>query len=82
MLIGLKQLHDKSIIHRDIKTANYFVSQDGSVKLGDFNVSKLVQTKNSLAELAGTPNFAAPELWLEKAYNEKSDIWSVGCCVY
>ena len=48
-LIGLKHLHNNKIIHRDIKTANIFLSEDEkTIKLGDLNVSKIV--KNELAQ--------------------------------
>lgn len=43
MIIGLKALHDRSILHRDIKSANIFMYADGTVKLGDLNVSKIMQ---------------------------------------
>ncbi len=49
MLKGLKALHTRKILHRDIKSANIFLSKDGtSIKLGDLNVSKVI--KNNLAK--------------------------------
>lgn len=41
MVSGLKALHDKNILHRDLKCANIFLNRDGSVKMGDLNVSKV-----------------------------------------
>ena len=79
---GLKALHDLNIIHRDIKSSNIFLFSDGTAKLGDLNVCKIL-TKEELGKTqAGTPFFAAPEVWREKPYGKKSDIWSLGCVLY
>ena len=43
MAMGLKALHDKNILHRDLKCANIFLSRDGTVKMGDLNVSKVAK---------------------------------------
>ncbi|CAD8191181.1 unnamed protein product [Paramecium octaurelia] len=77
---GLKKLHDNKIVHRDLKTANIFIS-NGNYKLGDLNVSKV--TKKGLAYTqTGTPYYASPEVWRNEAYNSMSDIWSLGCVIY
>lgn len=69
-----------NIIHRDLKSANIFIS-NGVYKLGDLNVSKLL--KQSLAYTqTGTPYYASPEVWNDKPYELKSDIWSLGCIIY
>ena len=79
---GLKSLHDLNIIHRDIKSSNIFLFSDGTAKLGDLNVCKIL-SENTLGKTqAGTPSFAAPEVWMEKPYGLKSDIWSLGCVLY
>ena len=79
---GLKSLHDLNILHRDIKSSNIFLFSDGTAKLGDLNVCKIL-SKNKLGTTqAGTPSFAAPEVWMEKPYGLKSDIWSLGCVLY
>lgn len=81
MLKGLKVLHDNKILHRDLKCANVFLTSDGTAKLGDLNVSKIA--KNDLAHTqTGTPYYASPEVWQDKPYDSKSDIWSLGCVVY
>jgi len=52
-------LHDRNIVHRDLKNANIFLSKDGIIKLGDLNVSKI--SKNNLVYTqAGTPYYASP----------------------
>ena len=78
---GLKALHDLKIIHRDIKCANIFLTKDGVVKLGDLNVSKVAK-KGLLSTQTGTPYYASPEVWLDKPYDNKSDVWSLGCVLY
>lgn len=81
MLRGLKSLHDKQIIHRDIKCANVFMMKSGDVKLGDLNVSKVAK-QGLLMTQTGTPYYASPEVWKDKPYDIKSDIWSAGCVLY
>lgn len=78
---GLKALHDLNVLHRDMKSANVFLNINGTTKLGDMNVSKVA--KNGLLYTqTGTPYYASPEVWLDKPYNIKSDIWSLGCVLY
>ena len=81
ILQGLKYLHDNKIMHRDLKCANIFLTKSGILKLGDLNVSKIA--KMGLASTqTGTPYYASPEIWKDKPYDYKSDIWSVGCIIY
>lgn len=80
MLSALNVLHQKQIIHRDLKSANIFITQN-TYKIADLNVSKLL--KHSLAYTqTGTPYYASPEVWQDKPYELKSDIWSLGCILY
>jgi len=81
MVLGLKALHDAHICHRDIKCANVFLTQKGEVKLGDLNVSKVLH-RGMLHTQTGTPYYASPEVWDDKPYDSKSDIWSLGCVIY
>ena len=81
MTRGLKSLHDLKILHRDLKSANIFLFSDGSVKIGDLNVSKV--TKRGLGYTqTGTPYYASPEVWRDEPYDSKSDIWSLACVTY
>ena len=79
---GLKSLHDLDILHRDIKSSNIFLFSDGTAKIGDLNVSKILSNNILGRTQAGTPSYAAPEVWMEKPYGLKSDIWSLGCVLY
>ena len=74
-------MHDLKIFHRDLKSANVFLEKDGTVKIGDMNVSKVAK-KGLLYTQTGTPYYASPEVWNDKPYDHKSDIWSCGCVVY
>jgi len=70
-----------NILHRDLKSANVFLSRNGTVKLGDMNVSKIAK-KGLLLTQTGTPYYASPEVWRDQPYDNKSDIWSLGCVLY
>ena len=81
MVKALKALHQMKIFHRDLKSANVFLSKNGYSKLGDLNVSKVAK-KGLLYTQTGTPYYASPEVWMDKPYSNKSDIWSLGCVLY
>ncbi|CDW84557.1 protein kinase domain containing protein [Stylonychia lemnae] len=81
MVVGLQALHKVKIVHRDIKCANVFLTKEGFVKLGDLNVSKIAKM-GVLKTQTGTPYYASPEVWQDKPYDKRSDIWSLGCVLY
>ncbi|CAF0887007.1 unnamed protein product [Rotaria sordida] len=81
--LALKHVHDRKVLHRDIKSQNVFLTSDGSAKLGDFGISKVLNTTCELARTQiGTPYYLSPEICQQKPYNNKSDIWSLGCVLY
>ena len=82
---GIKEIHDKKIIHRDLKPENIFMNENMTIKLGDFGISKQFdsyKTHTLTINKAGTEFYAAPEIIDDGIYNEKSDIWSLGCIIY
>jgi NIMA (never in mitosis gene a)-related kinase len=79
---GLKALHDLRIMHRDLKSANVFAYKDLTFKLGDMNVSKVANKRGLNYTQTGTPYYASPEVWRDEPYDNKSDIWSLGCVLY
>ena len=89
-IIALKDCHrrqengeTKPILHRDLKPANILLDQDQNIKMGDFGLAKELSSQSKLAKTnVGTPFYMAPEIINEKAYDEKSDIWSLGCLIY
>ncbi|NXI62223.1 NEK3 kinase, partial [Anseranas semipalmata] len=83
MCLGVKHIHDKRVLHRDIKSKNIFLTQNGKVKLGDFGSARLLAHPVSYAcTYVGTPYYVPPEIWESMPYNNKSDIWSLGCILY
>eukprot|EP01029_Cantina_marsupialis_P022183 TRINITY_DN5403_c0_g1_i1.p1 TRINITY_DN5403_c0_g1~~TRINITY_DN5403_c0_g1_i1.p1 ORF type:complete len:964 (+),score=256.22 TRINITY_DN5403_c0_g1_i1:214-3105(+) len=82
ILRGLKYLHKRGVIHRDIKGANMLVDEHGVVKLADFGAAKFLGRINAMTEsLKGTPYFMAPEVIKCQGYSISADIWSLGCTV-
>ena len=64
-----------------MKSANVFLFSNGSAKLGDLNVSKVAKRGLGYTQ-TGTPYYASPEVWKDKPYDNKSDVWSLGCVLY
>ncbi|KAI8012868.1 Mitogen-activated protein kinase kinase kinase 1 [Camellia lanceoleosa] len=82
ILHGLKYLHEKNVVHRDIKCANILVDANGSVKLADFGLAKVTKL-NDVKSCKGTPFWMAPEVVKRRnqGYGLAADIWSLGCTV-
>ncbi|KAH0437495.1 hypothetical protein CcaCcLH18_03846 [Colletotrichum camelliae] len=71
-----------TILHRDLKPENVFLGEDNSVKLGDFGLSKMIQSHDFASTYVGTPFYMSPEICAAEKYTLKSDIWSLGCIIY
>ncbi|XP_033033523.1 serine/threonine-protein kinase Nek3 isoform X5 [Trachypithecus francoisi] len=83
MCLGVNHIHKKRVLHRDIKSKNIFLTQNGKVKLGDFGSARLLSNQMAFAcTYVGTPYYVPPEIWENLPYNNKSDIWSLGCILY
>ncbi|KAE8683292.1 Mitogen-activated protein kinase kinase kinase 1 [Hibiscus syriacus] len=82
ILHGLKYLHDRNVVHRDVKCANILVDGNGSVKLADFGLAKATKL-NDVKSCKGTAFWMAPEVVNQKGqgYGIPADIWSLGCTV-
>lgn len=81
--LALKHVHDRRILHRDLKTQNIFLTSKGEVKMGDFGISRVLQHTYDCARTAiGTPYYLSPEICQDQPYNQRSDIWSLGCMLY
>eukprot|EP00946_MAST-07B_sp_MAST-7B-sp1_P002370 g2370.t1 len=80
---GLQYLHNKRILHRDIKARNIFLDSNLNIKIGDLGLGRKLGDASYFAYTAvGTPLYFSPEMCQERAYNEKSDVWALGCLVY
>ena len=83
LCLGLKEIHDKKIIHRDLKPENILINEDYHIKICDFGNSKKLDFINSYALASiGTYNYMAPEIIEGEIYDEKVDIWALGCIIY
>mmetsp|Transcript_15367 Transcript_15367/g.53383 ORF Transcript_15367/g.53383 Transcript_15367/m.53383 type:complete len:889 (-) Transcript_15367:31-2697(-) len=81
--LGIYYLHSERILHRDIKAANVFLTGEDRVKIGDLGVARVLGTNTHFARTCvGTPYYLSPELCEDKPYNEKSDVWALGCVLY
>ena len=80
--LGLRYIHKKKILHRDLKTENIFVTSTKLVKIGDFGISKILAHTLDLATTAiGTPFYLSPEICRGQPYSHKSDMWSLGIII-
>ncbi|KAJ7988040.1 hypothetical protein DPEC_G00319510 [Dallia pectoralis] len=88
LTLALKECHRRSdggatVLHRDLKPANIFLDVKQNVKLGDFGLARILNHDTSFAKtFVGTPYYMSPEQMNRMSYNEKSDIWSLGCLLY
>ncbi|XP_027896377.1 serine/threonine-protein kinase Nek2 isoform X2 [Xiphophorus couchianus] len=88
LTLALKECHSRSdgratVLHRDLKPANIFLDIKQNVKLGDFGLARILNHDTSFAKtFVGTPYYMSPEQINGMSYNEKSDIWSLGCLLY
>ena len=80
--LGLTYIHNKKILHRDLKSKNIFLNKELDVKIGDLGIAKILQDTNHAHTFIGTPFYLSPEICEEKPYNEKSDVWALGCVLY
>merc|ERR1719313_2445213 len=82
-ILALKYIHDMKILHRDLKSGNFFLSKSGNMKMGDFGIAKVLECTAACAQTQiGTPYYLSPEICSGKPYSWGSDIWSMGCILH
>eukprot|EP00117_Sycon_ciliatum_P042951 scpid38448/ scgid2037/ Serine/threonine-protein kinase Nek9; Nercc1 kinase; Never in mitosis A-related kinase 9; NimA-related kinase 8 len=81
---AVNYVHDRSIIHRDIKSLNIFLNKLGLCKLGDFGLARSLSAseRQAVTSNVGTVAYMSPEIYKGEIYNEGSDVWAVGCVLY
>jgi len=82
---ALEYVHEKRVLHRDLKTANILLTAADDVKLADFGVSTSIRTRSFANTIVGTPHCMAPEVLnatTDDFYREPADVWSLGICLY
>lgn len=83
VLLAMKHVHDRKVLHRDIKGQNIFLMRSGLIKLGDFGISKVLSnTVDKARTMVGTPYYLSPEIVENRPYSFKSDVWSLGVLLY
>ena len=83
LALALHHLHSLHHIHRDVESANVFLTGSGDVKLGDLGVSIVLPWSGAMAStFSGTEAYCAPEMILGQRYDSKIDVWSLGVVLY
>ncbi|KAG2386911.1 hypothetical protein C9374_001946 [Naegleria lovaniensis] len=79
---GMVYLHYKGIIHRDLKPQNILLTKEGTAKIGDFGISRVQNTQNTMTGQTGTLEYISPEVLQQIRYSEKCDVYSFAMIMY
>lgn len=79
---AINYLNHKGYVHRDLKPENICLESDDKIKVIDFGTARKFTHGKKLKGIIGTPFYMAPEIFNEKKYNEKADVWSLGIIMF
>lgn len=83
LVAGMYHIHERNIVHRDLKALNIMLDKNDNIKIGDLGVAKVLTTHLRAAHTGvGTPYYLSPEVAQRRPYNAKSDVWALGCILY
>ncbi|OXA57201.1 Serine/threonine-protein kinase 36 [Folsomia candida] len=83
LVSALNYLFNQRILHRDLKPQNILIGSDGHCKLCDFGFAKTIGINDFLlTSIKGTPLYMAPEIFQYGSYDQKAELWSLGCIIY
>ncbi|XP_068085593.1 serine/threonine-protein kinase Nek9 [Anabrus simplex] len=83
IMLALRHIHSNNVVHRDLTTKNIFLcGKKHIIKVGDFGLSKILESRSKASSVVGTPNYLSPELCEGQEYNQKCDMWALGCVLY
>ncbi|XP_038051792.1 serine/threonine-protein kinase Nek6-like [Patiria miniata] len=83
LLMAVQYIHSMKILHRDLKAQNVFLTKKNMLKLGDFGIARTLEhTIDKASTCVGTPCYLSPELCQDIPYNNKSDLWALGCLLF
>jgi serine/threonine protein kinase len=91
LALALRYMHDRHLLHRDVKSSNIFLRAGGPsfrtsgsiLQFGDFGMARTLKNSMELARTCvGTPSFMSPEVVRGSPYGAKTDVWGLGCVMY
>lgn len=82
IVMAIGYLHDKDIVHRDLKLENILVAQNGYIKIIDYGLAKIVKENEETMSFCGTPEYLAPEMLTKEGHDKAVDWWALGILMY